>query len=67
MPKVGKHTGKSPITVRTHIFGFVTPNETMKYNMPKETNACYSCHKDKTMDSLQKDMEKWGMIGWDKR
>jgi len=67
MPKVGKHTGKSPITVRTHIFGFITPNETVKYNMPNETNACFSCHKDKTMKSLQGDMEKWGMIGWDKR
>ncbi len=68
MPRVGKHTGKSPITVRTHIFGFITPNETQKFNMPDETNACYACHKkDRKMKTLQKDLEKWGMIGWDKR
>ncbi|MDA7818304.1 multiheme c-type cytochrome [Sulfurimonas sp.] len=67
MPKVGKHTSKSPHTVRTHVFGFITPKETRDFKMPKETNACFSCHKDKTLDSLQKDMEKWGMIGWDKR
>ncbi len=72
MPKVGKHTGKSPITVRTHSFGFVTPKETLAYKMPKETNACYACHKEGTpehrdMKTLQKDLEGWGMIGWDKR
>jgi len=68
MPKVGKHTGKSPITVRTHLFGFVTPKETLAYKMPKETNACYACHKgDRDMKTLQKDLEGWGMIGWDKR
>lgn len=68
MPRVGKHTGKSPITVRTHAFGFVTPNETMMYKMPKETNACYACHKDeRDMKTLQQDLEGWGMIGWDKR
>jgi len=68
MPKVGKHTGKSPLTVRTHSFGFVTPKETLAYKMPKETNACYACHKeDSTMNQLQKDLESWGMVGWDKR
>lgn len=74
MPKVGKHTGKSPLTVRSHMFGFVTPNETIAYKMPHETNACFACHKDNTMDgkyrdirTLQKDLESWGMIGWDKR
>lgn len=68
MPKVGKHTGKSPLTVRTHMFGFVTPNETLSYNMPKETNACYACHKeDRNMQTLQNDLEKWGMVGWNKR
>lgn len=71
MPKVGKHTGKSPITVRTHSFGFVTPKETLEYKMPKETNACYACHKEGTsehrnMKTLQNDLESWGMIGWDK-
>ena len=73
MPKVGKHTGKSPFTVRTHLFGFTTPNETLKYKMPKETNACYACHNSKEMNTtrdmktLQKDLEEWGMVGWDKR
>jgi len=68
MPKVGRHTGKSPITVRTHAFGFVTPAETLKYKMPKETNACFACHqKDRDMSTLQSDLEKWGMVSWDKR
>ena len=68
MPKVGRHTGKSPITVRTHAFGFVTPKETLAYKMPKETNACYTCHKeDRNMKTLQKDLESWGMVGWNKR
>jgi predicted CXXCH cytochrome family protein len=68
MPKIGKHTGKSPITVRSHLFGFTTPNETIKYNMPNETNACFSCHKeDRDMKTLQSDIKSWGMLGWDKR
>jgi len=68
MPKVGKHTGKSPITVRSHLFGFTTPDQTLKYSMPKETNACYACHKkDRTMKMLQEDLESWGMVSWDKR
>ena len=68
MPKVGRHTGKSPITVRSHLFGFTTPNETIKYKMPNETNACFACHKkDRDMNTLQSDLEKWGMIGWDHR
>ena len=68
MPKVGKHTGKSPLTVRTHLFGFTTPAETIKYKMPHETNACFACHKeDRTMQTLQNDLEQWGMVGWDKR
>ncbi len=67
MPKVGRHTGKSPLTVRSHMFGFFTPAQTLKYKMPKETNACYACHKDKTLKSLQNDLEKWGMVSWDKR
>jgi hypothetical protein len=67
MPRVGKHTKKSPFTVRTHLFGFVTLNETIKYKIPYETHACYACHKeDRDMQTLQKDMEDWGMIGWDK-
>lgn len=68
MPKTGRHTGKSPLTVRTHIFGFTTPNETIKYKMPNETNACFTCHKqDRDMKTLQNDLESWGMVGWDKR
>ena len=68
MPKVGKHSGKSPLTVRTHMFGFTTPNETISYKMPNETNACFACHKeDRTMKTLQNDLEKWGMLSWDKR
>jgi len=71
MPKVGRHTGKSPLTVRTHLFGFVTPDETLKYNMPKETNACFACHNQgsekRSMKTLQSDLEKWGMVSWDKR
>ena len=68
MPKVGKHTGKSPLTVRSHLFGFTTPNETIKYGMPSETNACFACHKeDRTMKMLQEDLESWGMVSWDKR
>ncbi len=68
MPKTGRHTGKSPLTVRSHLFGFTTPNETLKYEMPAETNACFACHeKDRTMHTLQKDLEEWGMVGWDKR
>ena len=67
MPKVGRHTGKSPLTVRSHMFGFVTPAQTLKYGMPKETNACFACHKDRSMQSLQNDLESWGMVSWDKR
>lgn len=68
MPKVGKHTGKSPLTVRSHIFGFTTPNETIAYKMPNETNACFACHKnDRDMKTLQNDLEEWGMVTWDKR
>ena len=68
MPKTGRHTGKSPLTVRTHKFGFTTPDETIKYNMPNETNACFACHKkDRDMKTLQADLESWGMVSWDKR
>lgn len=68
MPRVGKHTGESPLTVRSHMFGFTTPNETLAYKMPNETNACFACHKkDRSMKTLQNDLEKWGMVGWNKR
>ena len=68
MPKTGRHTGKSPLTVRSHLFGFTTPAETVKFGMPPETNACFACHKkERTMEQLQADLEKWGMVSWDKR
>ena len=67
MPKTGRHTGKSPLTVRSHLFGFTTPDQTHKYKMPPETNACYACHKERGLAQLQKDLESWGMVGWDKR
>jgi len=66
MPKTGKHTGKSPLTVRSHRFAFTYPAETKSYGMPAETNACFACHKDKTLDSLQNDLKKWGNLEWQK-
>jgi len=65
MPKTAKHTGKSPLTVRSHKFSFTSPKETKYYKMPKETNACYACHKEQSLDELQKDLESWGMISWE--
>ncbi len=64
MPKTAKHTGKSPLTVRSHKFEFTSPFQTQLYKMPKETNACYACHTDKSLDELQKDLESWGMVKW---
>jgi len=66
MPKTAKHTGKSPLTVRSHKFTFVHPVETKAYGMPPQTNACYACHKDKTLDSLQKNIYDWGKVNWSK-
>ncbi|SFV62692.1 TPR domain protein [hydrothermal vent metagenome] len=65
MPKTAKHTGKSPLTVRSHRFKFTYPSETKFYKMPPETNACYSCHEDKSLDSLQKNLKEWGKVGWE--
>ncbi len=64
MPKTAKHTGDSPLTVRSHRFAFTSPAETKYYKMPKETNACYACHKEKSLEQLQKDLESWGMVRW---
>ena len=64
MPRTAKHTGKSPLTVRSHRFAFTSPAQTQQYKMPKETNACYACHKDKTLESLQESLKKWGQVGW---
>jgi hypothetical protein len=66
MPKVGKHTKKSPFSVRSHVFTFVTPQETLAFHLPKQTNACYACHQDKSLKDLQNDLQKWGMLSWDK-
>ena len=66
MPKTAKHTGKSPLTVRSHLFNFTYPAQTKAYDMPAETNACYACHKDQTLDSLQDNLEEWGKLEWEK-
>jgi ribosomal protein L15 len=62
MPKTAKYTGKSPLTVRSHKFEFTSPSQTKYYKMPKETNACYACHKEKSLDEFQKDLENLGMV-----
>ena len=64
MPRTAKHTKKSPLTVRSHRFKFTSPAETKYYKMPPETNACYACHKDKSLDGLQENLKTWGMIKW---
>jgi len=66
MPKTARHTGKSPFTVRSHLFTFTYPAQTKAYKMPPETNACYACHKDKTLDSLQENLNQWGRLEWQK-
>ena len=66
MPKTGKHTGKSPLTVRSHKFAFTYPAQTKAYKMPPKTNACFACHQDKTLDSLQKNLKDWGQVEWGK-
>ena len=63
MPKTGKHLKESPLMVLTHIFGFITPEETRKYNVP---NACTNCHKDKNLDWADQSLSKWGMSQWTK-
>ncbi len=66
MPKVGKHTGKSPYTVRTHAFRFIYPQETIHYGLP---NACNNCHfsRVQTPEWAQKKLEEWGMTSWEQR
>lgn len=63
MPKTGKHLPSSPLSVRTHIFGFITPNDTRKYKTP---NACNSCHQDKSLEWSEESLKKWGMTQWRK-
>jgi len=64
MPKTAKHTGKSPLTVRSHRFTFTSPAQTEYYKMPAQTNACFACHKDESLKSLQQNLVDWGMITW---
>ncbi len=64
MPKTGRHTKKSPLTVRSHMFRFVSPAETKFFKMPPQTNACYACHSDKSLEELQEIVKKWGMQSW---
>ncbi|MFA5233404.1 MAG: multiheme c-type cytochrome [Sulfurimonas sp.] len=61
MPKIGKHLPSSPATVRTHRFGFITPDETRKYKVP---NACNSCHQDKSLEWSEEALKKWGISQW---
>ncbi|MCF7818235.1 MAG: hypothetical protein K9M54_10170 [Kiritimatiellales bacterium] len=62
MPKVGQHTGKSPYTVRTHVFRFIYPQESIDYGIP---NACNACH-DKSLEWTQQKMDEWGMTTWER-
>jgi predicted CXXCH cytochrome family protein len=64
MPKTARHADNSPLTVRTHKFGFIFPEQTKKYGVP---NGCNSCHKDKSTEWSQQHITKWGMQNWSKR
>jgi hypothetical protein len=66
MPKTARHTGKSPFTVRSHLFSFTYPAQTKAYKMPAETNACFRCHQDKTLETLQDNLKEWGKLEWEK-
>ena len=61
MPRTGKHLGSSPLTVRTHVFGFITPDDTRRYGVP---NACTSCHDGKTLEWAEARLKEWGMAQW---
>jgi formylmethanofuran dehydrogenase subunit E len=61
MPKTGKHLRSSPVTVRTHVLGFITPDETRKYGVP---NACTNCHDDKDLEWAEDSLKQWGMAQW---
>ena len=62
MPKTAKHLNNSPVTVRTHAFGFITPDETRKYGVP---NSCNSCHKDKDLEWAEDRLKEWGAFPWE--
>ncbi len=61
MPKTGRHLKSSPLTVRTHVFGFITPDDTRRYGVP---NACTGCHTDKTLEWAEQRLEQWGRVSW---
>jgi extradiol dioxygenase family protein len=61
MPKTGRHLKSSPLTVRTHTFGFITPDDTRKYGVP---NACTSCHEGKTLEWAEGKLKEWGKAQW---
>lgn len=61
MPKTGRHLGSSPLTVRTHVFGFITPDDTRQHGVP---NACTSCHDDQTLEWAEAHLKKWGQAPW---
>ncbi len=63
MPKTGQHTGKSPQTVRTHVFRFIYPKESMEYGV---NNACNNCHTDKSLEWSNKILTEWGMTTWER-
>jgi len=62
MPKTAQHTGKSPYTVRTHVFRFIYPKESMQYGI---NNACNNCHTDKSPEWSDKILTEWGMTTWE--
>ena len=61
MPKTGRHLRSSPLTARTHVFGFITPDDTRRYGVP---NACTSCHDGKTLVWAEEKLKQWGMNPW---
>ena len=61
MPKTGRHLKSSPLTVRSHVFGFIGPGETRKHGVP---NSCTNCHDDKDLDWADTAMREWGMLQW---
>ncbi len=61
MPKTGRHLKNSPLTVRTHVFGFIVPDDTRTWGVP---NACANCHQDKTLQWSEDSLKRWGMAQW---
>lgn len=63
MPKTGRHLKSSPLTVRTHLFGFIYPDQTGKFGVP---NGCNPCHQDQSLEWSEEFLKKWGMTSWEK-